>query len=121
MSSNSVHLSNNQETEDKAMDNNGQGERYIHKVSVPPKQNLFKEFTMTLRETFFADDPLRPFKDQSKSRKVVLGVQAIFPIFEWSRNYSFKKFKGDIIAGLTIASLCIPQVGILVWLFYSCH
>lgn len=109
MSSNSVHSSNDQETEDKAMDSNGQGERYIHRVSVPPKQKLFKEFTMTVKETFFADDPLRPFKDQSKSRKVVLGVQAIFPILEWSRNYSFKKFRGDIIAGLTIASLCIPQ------------
>lgn len=109
MSSNSVHSSNDPETEDKAMDSNGQGERYIHRVSVPPKQKLFKEFTMTVKETFFADDPLRPFKDQSKSRKVVLGVQAIFPILEWSRNYSFKKFRGDIIAGLTIASLCIPQ------------
>lgn len=109
MSSRTVHSSNDQETEAKEMDNNGQGERYIHKVSVPPKQKLFKEFTMTVKETFFADDPLRPFKDQSKSRKVVLGVQAIFPILEWSRNYSFKKFRGDIIAGLTIASLCIPQ------------
>lgn len=86
-----------------------QGERYIHKVGVPPKQNLFKEFRETLKETFFADDPLRHFKDQSRSQKFILGIQTIFPIFEWGRKYNLKKLRGDLIAGLTIASLCIPQ------------
>lgn len=83
---------------------------YIHKVGVPPKQNLFKEFKTTVKETFFSDDPLRSFKDQSKSRKLILGIQAIFPILEWARHYNLTKFRGDLIAGLTIASLCIPQV-----------
>ncbi|KAA8538037.1 hypothetical protein F0562_027383 [Nyssa sinensis] len=82
---------------------------YIHKVGVLPKQNLFKEFTATVKETLFADDPLRPFKDQPRSRKFILGMQAIFPILEWGRSYSLTKFRGDLIAGLTIASLCIPQ------------
>lgn len=82
----------------------------VHKVGIPPKQNLLEEFTSTLKETFFADDPLRHFKDQPRSRKFVLGVQAVFPILDWVRNYNFRKFKGDLIAGLTIASLCIPQV-----------
>ncbi|CAL0317881.1 unnamed protein product [Lupinus luteus] len=82
---------------------------YHHKVGVPPRQNLFKEFQATVKETFFSDDPLRPFKDQTKSRKFILGIEAIFPILSWGRNYSFKKFRGDLIAGLTIASLCIPQ------------
>lgn len=86
-----------------------QSERYIHKVGVPPKQNLFKEFRETLKETFFADDPLRPFKDQSRSQKFILGIQTIFPIFEWGRKYNLKNLRGDLIAGLTIASLCIPQ------------
>ncbi|XVF64724.1 hypothetical protein PTKIN_Ptkin09bG0190400 [Pterospermum kingtungense] len=83
--------------------------QYLHKVGVPPKQNLFREFTATVKETLFADDPLRHFKDQPKSRKLILGVQAIFPILEWGRSYSWRKFRGDLIAGLTIASLCIPQ------------
>lgn len=82
---------------------------YIHKVGVPPKQNLLKEFTNTVKETFFADDPLRSFKDQPRSRKFILGIQAVFPILEWGRNYNLTKLKGDLIAGLTIASLCIPQ------------
>lgn len=83
---------------------------YIHKVGIPPKQNLMKEFTATVKETFFSDDPLRTFKDQPKSRMFVLGLQAIFPILEWGRSYNLAKFKGDLISGLTIASLCIPQV-----------
>ncbi|GMI83781.1 sulfate transporter 1;3 [Hibiscus trionum] len=82
---------------------------HVHKVGRPPRQNLLKEIAGTVRETFFADDPLRHFKDQPRSRKFVLGFQAVFPIFEWGRHYSFSKFKGDLIAGLTIASLCIPQ------------
>ncbi|XVE93100.1 hypothetical protein REPUB_Repub01dG0161100 [Reevesia pubescens] len=82
---------------------------YVHKVGVPPKQNLLKEIAGTVKETFFADDPLRHFKDQPRSRKFVLGFRAVFPIFEWGRHYSLSKFKGDLIAGLTIASLCIPQ------------
>ncbi|KAI7728994.1 hypothetical protein M8C21_023536 [Ambrosia artemisiifolia] len=82
---------------------------YIHKIGVPPKPNLLKEFKTTVKETFFPDDPLRTFKDQSRSRKIILGAQAIFPILEWGRSYNITKFRGDLIAGLTIASLCIPQ------------
>lgn len=83
---------------------------YVHRVGVSPKQKLLKEFTSTLKETFFHDEPLRPFKDQPKLRKLVLGLQALFPILEWGRDYNLSKFKGDLIAGLTIASLAIPQV-----------
>ncbi|KAK4758324.1 hypothetical protein SAY87_019625 [Trapa incisa] len=88
---------------------NPQNERQIHKVGVPPRQNLYKEFASTVKETLFADDPLRPFKDQPRSRKFILGVQTIFPIFDWGRSYNLHKFRGDLISGLTIASLCIPQ------------
>ncbi|KAK9740712.1 hypothetical protein RND81_03G055000 [Saponaria officinalis] len=80
-----------------------------HKVGVPSKQNLFKEFANGMKETLFSDDPLRHFKDQSNSRKFVLGLQAVFPILEWGRGYNLMKFRGDLISGLTIASLCIPQ------------
>ncbi|RVW24234.1 Sulfate transporter 1.3 [Vitis vinifera] len=59
---------------------------YVHKVGVPPKQDLLKEFTDTVKETFFADDPLRPFKDQPRSRQFVLGLQSVFPILEWRKG-----------------------------------
>ncbi|CAN1345441.1 High affinity sulfate transporter 1 [Linum perenne] len=57
--------------------------RNVHKVGTVPKQNLLKEFTATFKEAFFADDPLRSFKDQPGSRKFILGIQAVFPIFEY--------------------------------------
>ncbi|CAN4104312.1 unnamed protein product [Withania somnifera] len=84
-------------------------EPYVYRVGVPPKTNLLKEITETVKETFFHDDPLRQFKDQSKTKKLVLGIQYVFPILDWGRYYNLSKFKGDLIAGLTIASLCIPQ------------
>ncbi|KAG6417409.1 hypothetical protein SASPL_119567 [Salvia splendens] len=84
-------------------------EHYVHKVGKPPKQRLVDEISHTFKETFFHDDPLRPFKDQPKSKKLLLGAQAVFPILEWGRRYKLHMLKGDIIAGLTIASLCIPQ------------
>ncbi|XP_060667452.1 sulfate transporter 1.2 [Ziziphus jujuba] len=80
-----------------------------YKVGVPPKLSLFEEFKSTVKETFFPDEPLRSFRDQSKSRKFVMGLEAVFPILSWGRDYNLTKFKGDLIAGLTIASLCIPQ------------
>ncbi|KAL0335140.1 UNVERIFIED_CONTAM: Sulfate transporter 1.3 [Sesamum radiatum] len=83
---------------------------YVHKVGVPPKQSFFKEFKFTFKETFFHDNPLRPFKDHPRLKQLWLGIQAVFPILEWGRRYELSMFKGDLIAGITIASLCIPQV-----------
>lgn len=84
--------------------------RVVHQVGLPTRKKLATELKDGVKETFFHDDPLRPFKGQSKGRKVLLGFQTFFPILEWGRHYNFSKFKGDLIAGLTIASLCIPQV-----------
>ncbi|CAM0871749.1 unnamed protein product [Alopecurus aequalis] len=80
-----------------------------HKVGFPPNKGAFAEFSTGVKETFFADDPLREYKDQPKSKKLWLGLQHLFPILDWGRHYTLGKFKGDLIAGMTIASLCIPQ------------
>ncbi|CAN8246858.1 unnamed protein product [Cochlearia groenlandica] len=80
-----------------------------HRVALPPKEGLLKEFKSVVQETFFHDAPLRDFKDQTTSKKMLLGIQAVFPIVGWAREYNLKKLRGDLIAGLTIASLCIPQ------------
>jgi high affinity sulfate transporter 1 len=94
------------------MDSIQHGHQHGHgyKVGFPPKKSLFAEFSDAVKETFFADDPLREYKDLPKSKKIWLGLQQVFPVLDWSRDYSLGKFKGDLIAGLTIASLCIPQV-----------
>lgn len=86
----------------------------VYKVGLPPRRRLLSEFKETVKETLFHDDPLRPFKDQPKRKKIILGLRAFFPILDWGRRYDLNKFKGDLIAGLTIASLCIPQVIIII-------
>ncbi|GAB4853465.1 Solute carrier 26 [Ancistrocladus abbreviatus] len=86
--------------------------RYVRKVGTPQKENLLDEFRSMFREMFFPDDPLRSFKGQPRSRKLLLGIEAVFPILRWGRQYTLSKFKNDLIAGITIASLCIPQTNV---------
>ncbi|RVX12461.1 putative sulfate transporter 3.3 [Vitis vinifera] len=81
----------------------------VHKVVPPPHRSTFQKFKTRLKETFFPDDPLRQFKGQPPKRKWILGAQYVFPILQWGPNYSLKLFKSDIVSGLTIASLAIPQ------------
>ncbi|XP_020187150.1 sulfate transporter 1.2 [Aegilops tauschii subsp. strangulata] len=90
-------------------DSNSTHHHHGYKVGFPPARGLFAEFADGVKETFFADDPLREYKDQSRSKKLWLSLVHLFPVLDWARSYKFSMFKGDFIAGLTIASLCIPQ------------
>ncbi|KAB2050656.1 hypothetical protein ES319_A12G002700v1 [Gossypium barbadense] len=80
-----------------------------HRVAIPPPQPFFMSFKNTLKETFFPDDPLRQFKNKTPSRRFILGLQYFLPILEWAPRYSFQFLKSDLVAGITIASLAIPQ------------
>ncbi|KAL2929252.1 putative sulfate transporter 3.4 [Bienertia sinuspersici] len=81
----------------------------IHSVSLPPKKTTFQKLKLKLSEIFFPDDPLHQFKNKNLKTKLILGFQFFFPILQWLPNYGFKLFRSDLIAGLTIASLAIPQ------------
>ncbi|MED6195338.1 Solute carrier 26 [Stylosanthes scabra] len=52
---------------------------------------------------------LRKYKGKTKTRKLYLFLQSLFPILDWGRYYTFTNLRGDFIAGLTTAFLCIPQ------------
>ncbi|CAD5331299.1 unnamed protein product [Arabidopsis thaliana] len=55
----------------------------------------------------------KKFKSLQKQpfpKQILSILQAIFPIFGWCRNYKLTMFKNDLMAGLTLASLCIPQL-----------
>ena len=80
-----------------------------HTVETPEPQPFLKSLQYSVKETLFPDDPFRQFKNQNASRKVVLGLQYFFPICEWAPRYNLTLFKSDLIAGITIASLAIPQ------------
>lgn len=82
----------------------------IHKVCLPPKQTTLHKLKHRLSEIFFPDDPLHRFKNQSWLRKFILGLQFFFPIFQWGSEYNVRLLRSDVISGLTIASLAIPQV-----------
>ncbi|KAK4779463.1 hypothetical protein SAY87_015569 [Trapa incisa] len=81
----------------------------VHPVVAPPPRTTFKKFKCRLKETLFPDDPLRQFKGQPCGRKLFLAAQYIFPILQWGPHYNLGLFKSDIVSGLTIASLAIPQ------------
>ncbi|WZZ66905.1 hypothetical protein YC2023_078275 [Brassica napus] len=50
------------------------------------------------------------FRNQTWRNKVILGLQSLFLIFKWGSQYDLKIFRSDVVSGLTIASLAIPQV-----------
>ncbi|KAK4854158.1 hypothetical protein QYF36_019823 [Acer negundo] len=81
----------------------------VHQVCLPPEATTFHKLKHRLREIFFPDDPFYIFKNQNFRTKLVLGFQYFFPILQWAPSYTLKLFTSDIISGLTIASLAIPQ------------
>lgn len=81
----------------------------IHRVGLPPKRSTFQKLKHKLSEIFFPDDPLHRFENQPFLRKWVLGLEYMLPIFQWLPTYTFQLFRSDLISGLTIASLAIPQ------------
>ncbi|CAI9757746.1 unnamed protein product [Fraxinus pennsylvanica] len=89
----------------------------VHKVALPQPRTTVQKLRHRLSEIFFPDDPLHRFKNQTWYRKLVLGLQFFFPIFQWAPNYSFKLLKSDVISGLTIASLAIPQLALTATFF----
>ncbi|KAL9272695.1 hypothetical protein AKJ16_DCAP19737 [Drosera capensis] len=83
--------------------------RELHRVCLPPKKPTLQKLKSRLGDIFFPDNPLSNFKNQTGIRKLVLALQFLFPILHWGPNYSFRLLKSDIVSGLTIASLAIPQ------------
>ncbi|EEF45243.1 sulfate transporter, putative [Ricinus communis] len=80
-----------------------------HPVAIPPEKPFLKSLKSGLKETLFPDDPFRQFKKQPASRKFILGLQYFVPFLEWAPRYTFGSFKSDLISGITIASLAVPQ------------
>ncbi|PKA48802.1 Sulfate transporter 3.1 [Apostasia shenzhenica] len=80
-----------------------------HSVPVPPARPFLDTFRENLKETFFPDDPFRQFRLEKGGRRFVRALQYVLPILDWAPSYTFTFFRADLIAGITIASLAIPQ------------
>ncbi|KAL3725638.1 hypothetical protein ACJRO7_030639 [Eucalyptus globulus] len=87
----------------------GAADRCGNGVAIPPPRPFLKSLKNSLMETFFPDDPLRQFKGQPQSRRIMLGLQYVLPILEWGPRYTLEFLRADLMAGITIASLAIPQ------------
>ncbi|KVH93927.1 STAS domain-containing protein [Cynara cardunculus var. scolymus] len=80
-----------------------------HKVNFAAPRSFKTAFKSDLKETFFPDDPFHDFKGKSLPIKAKKTLQYFVPIFEWLPNYTRRLFLYDLLAGITIASLAIPQ------------
>ncbi|XP_030954400.1 probable sulfate transporter 3.5 isoform X3 [Quercus lobata] len=78
-------------------------------VNFAPPRDFATTLKSDLKETFFPDDPFRQFKDDKPTRRVTKALQYFIPILEWLPKYNLRLLRYDILAGLTITSLAIPQ------------
>ncbi|KAF8400768.1 hypothetical protein HHK36_014068 [Tetracentron sinense] len=81
----------------------------VHKVQFSPPRSFATSLKADLKETFFPDDPFRQFKDESPLRRTKKAIQYFLPIFEWLPKYNLRLLRYDVLSGITIASLAIPQ------------
>ncbi|KAL3535768.1 hypothetical protein ACH5RR_004229 [Cinchona calisaya] len=79
-------------------------------VNFATPRSFLTVFKSNLKETFFPDDPFGHLKNEPLiSRKAKEVIRYFVPVFDWLPNYNFGLFKYDLLAGITIASLAIPQ------------
>ncbi|KAL2607960.1 hypothetical protein R1flu_026533 [Riccia fluitans] len=81
----------------------------VHSVVVPPSSSVWSQFKEGVNDIFFADQPLRPYKEFQGSRRWLAYVYYAIPILDWLPKYKLEFLKGDLIAGFTITSLSVPQ------------
>ncbi|KAF4365456.1 hypothetical protein F8388_012821 [Cannabis sativa] len=84
-------------------------ERMIHPVILPPFFSSGEKLKHKLFEIFFPDDPLFSFKNLTVREKLYRAIRSFFYILQWLPNYNFILFRSDLIAGITLSSLAIPQ------------
>jgi low affinity sulfate transporter 2 len=94
------------------IEDSGRTQRAEWVLNSPDPPGLCHELIGSIKETVFPHGN----KHSSSSKKrtprkcVVSFLQALFPILSWGKNYKVSNFKNDLMAGLTLASLSIPQV-----------
>ncbi|XP_027173937.1 probable sulfate transporter 3.5 [Coffea eugenioides] len=80
-----------------------------HGVNFAEPRSFPTVFKSNFKETLFPDDPFGHLKNEPSSRKTLKVIEYFLPIFGWLPRYNLALFKYDLLAGITIASLAIPQ------------
>ncbi|KAF5450841.1 hypothetical protein F2P56_031158 [Juglans regia] len=81
-------------------------------LNSPDPPGLCQELLGSIKETVFPNrkKPSSSSKMKNPWRCAVASfLQGLFPILSWGKNYKASTFKSDLMAGLTLASLSIPQ------------
>ncbi|XP_054785780.1 probable sulfate transporter 3.5 [Prosopis cineraria] len=79
-------------------------------VNFSAPRGFLTKLKSAAKETLLPDDPFKQFKSGATRRdRIVKGVQYFVPMFEWLSTYNLRLFWSDLVAGLTITSLAIPQ------------
>lgn len=82
-------------------------------LNTPEPPALWHEISVSIKEEVFPRSS-EPF---SLLTWILSAAQGLFPVLQWGRSYSFKYFRSDFMAGLTLASLGIPQV---IYFYFKC-
>ncbi|XVE55448.1 hypothetical protein DITRI_Ditri03aG0159500 [Diplodiscus trichospermus] len=89
------------------LENSGRAERAQWLINSPEPPSLWQELVSAVRGSVFPNG--RKKSSSTKGRHAMSFLEGLFPILSWGRTYKASKFKDDLMAGLTLASLCIPQ------------
>lgn len=80
-------------------------------LDAPKPPGLWQELVGSIREIALPrGKKARSMKGPHSSGRVGSVLKGLFPVLKWFREYKLAQFKNDLMAGLTLASLCIPQV-----------
>ncbi|KAM3243473.1 hypothetical protein ACQJBY_055420 [Aegilops geniculata] len=80
------------------------------RVPVPQARPFLHILGAHLKETFFPDDPFRAVaREDGHGRRAVAALRYLFPCLEWLPCYTLRALRSDLIAGVTVASLAVPQ------------
>ncbi|KAF9687284.1 hypothetical protein SADUNF_Sadunf02G0077600 [Salix dunnii] len=92
-------------------DATGHLERVQWVLNSPDPPGLLQELGSSVREIIFShgNKHTSSAARQKQQSRAIKFLQGIFPILRWGRNYKASQFKNDLMAGLTLASLSIPQ------------
>lgn len=104
----SVEMHNNhqqQQQQQQDLEDSGRTERAKWLINSPEPPYLWQELVSGIRKNVF------PHRG-NHSLGAMSFFQALFPILSWGKTYNASKLKDDFMAGLTLASLSIPQVQI---------
>ncbi|XWS72005.1 hypothetical protein CRYUN_Cryun02cG0003500 [Craigia yunnanensis] len=80
-----------------------------HMVNFAAPRGFSTTFKSDCKETFFPDDPFHKFKNDKPLLKAKKTIQYFIPLFEWLPKYNLRLLRYDLLAGITITSLAIPQ------------